>query len=92
LFNRLKILGLSPCKIIAVSALNPPVCLGVCHGCPIHVDMVIIIETEELLAGELHAVVGDDGVWDPEAMNNVAKEEHHLLRLDLCDWLSLNPL
>jgi hypothetical protein len=26
--------------------------------------MVIIIETEEVFASELRAVVGDDGVWD----------------------------
>jgi hypothetical protein len=53
--------------------------------------MVIITETEELLAGELCAIVGD-GVWDPEAMNNIGKEEHRLLRNDLHDWPSLNPL
>jgi hypothetical protein len=46
---------------------------------------VIIIETKELLAGELRAFVSDDGVWDPKAMNDVGKEEYHLLRLDLCD-------
>jgi hypothetical protein len=54
--------------------------------------MVIITETEELLVGELRVVVSDDGVWDPEAMNNIGKEEHRLLRLDLSDWPSLNPL
>jgi hypothetical protein len=54
--------------------------------------MVIITETEELLVGELRVVVSDDGVWDPEAMNNIDKEEHRLLRLDLSDWPSLNPL
>jgi hypothetical protein len=75
-----------------VGALNLPVRPGVCHSYPIHADMVIIIETEELFTGELRAIVGDDGVWDLEAMNNAGKEEHHLLRLDLCDWPSLNPL
>jgi hypothetical protein len=54
--------------------------------------MVIIIEIKELFADELRAVVGDDGVWDPEAMNNIGEEEHHLLRLDSRDWPSLNPL
>jgi hypothetical protein len=75
-----------------VGALNLPVHPGVCHGCPIHVDMVIIAETEEFFTSELRAIVGDDGVWDLEAMNNVSKEEHRLLRLYLCDWPSLNPL
>jgi hypothetical protein len=40
------------------------------------VDVVIITETEELFANELRAIVGDDGVWDPGAMNDVRKEEH----------------
>jgi hypothetical protein len=65
---------------------------GVCHGHPIHVDMVIIAEIKKLFASELCAVVSNDGIWDPEAMNNVGKEEHHLLGFDLCDWLGLDPL
>jgi hypothetical protein len=40
----------------------------------------------------MRAIVSDDGVWDTEAMNNVGKEEHRLLILDLHDWSSLNPL
>jgi hypothetical protein len=54
--------------------------------------MAIIIEAEELFAGELRVVVGDDGVWDPEAVNDVSKEEHRLLALDLRDWSSFDPL
>jgi hypothetical protein len=54
--------------------------------------MVIVIEIEELFIGELHAIVGDDGVWDPEAVNDVGEEEHRLLKLDLHDWPSLDPL
>jgi hypothetical protein len=54
--------------------------------------MVVIPEAKELFTGELRALVGDDGVWDPEAVNNVDKEEHRLLRLDLRDWPSLDPL
>jgi hypothetical protein len=69
----------------AVGVLNLSVCLGVCHGCPIHTDVVIITEPEELLAGELCAIVGDDGIWDPEAVDDVYEEEHHLLGLDLHD-------
>jgi hypothetical protein len=55
-------------------------------------DMVIITETEELFAGELRIIIGDDGVWDPEVMNDVGKEGHRLLRLDLHNWSSLDPL
>jgi hypothetical protein len=47
--------------------------------------MVIVTEIKELFAGELRAVVGDDGVRDLEAMNNVGKEEHRLLRFDSHD-------
>jgi hypothetical protein len=54
--------------------------------------MVIIIEIKEHFADELHVVVSDDGVWDPEAMNDVVKEEHHLLKLSLHDWPGLDPL
>jgi hypothetical protein len=62
-----------------------PIHPGVCHDYPIHADMVIITEAEELFVGELHAVVGDDGVWDPKVVNDVDKEEHRLLKLDLHD-------
>jgi hypothetical protein len=54
--------------------------------------MVIIAEFKELFSSELHAVVSDDGVWNAEAMNDIGKEEHRLLRFDLHDWPSLNPL
>jgi hypothetical protein len=59
---------------------------------PVHADMVIIAEIYKLFAGELRAVVGDDGVWDPEAMNNISEEEHRLLKFDSRNWPSLNPL
>jgi hypothetical protein len=55
-------------------------------------DMVIIIEIKELFTGELRAIVSDDGVWDPEAMNYVDKEEHPLLGFDLRNWPNLDPL
>jgi hypothetical protein len=59
---------------------------------PIPCGLVIITEIEQLFTSELRAVVGDDGVWDLEAMHNVDKEEHRLLRFDSCDWSSLDPL
>jgi hypothetical protein len=76
----------------AVGAFDLPVRPSVRYGCPIHADMVIIAEIKELFVGELCAVVGDDGVWDPEAMDNIIEEEHRLLRFDLRDLPSLNPL
>jgi hypothetical protein len=54
--------------------------------------MVIVVEVKELFADELRAVIGDDGVWDLEALNYVSKEEHRLLGFDSRDWSSLNPL
>ena len=62
------------------------------HGGPINPDVVFIVELEELLFSELHAVVCDDGVWDPKAMDDVDEEQHSLLGLDRGDQPSLYPL
>jgi hypothetical protein len=35
---------------------------------PVHTDVVVFAEVQELLPSELRAIVGDDGVWDPKAM------------------------
>jgi hypothetical protein len=83
---------LDPLQDHAVGVLDLPIHPGVCHGCPIHKDMVIIAEIQKLFAGELCTVVGDNGVWDPEAMNNISKKEHRLFRFNSCDRPSLNPL
>jgi hypothetical protein len=75
-----------------IGMLELPVRSEVCHGCPIHMNMVIVAEIKELFTSELRAVVGDDGVWDLEAMDNVGKEEHRLLGFDSRDWPSFDPL
>ena len=72
--------------------LNLPVRAGVRHGDPIDADVVFIAESKELLSDELHAIVCDDGVWDPKAMDDVKEEQHGLLGLDRRDWSSLYPL
>ena len=41
---------------------------------PVDADVIFITELEELLFGELRAVVHDDGVWDSEAMDDVEEE------------------
>jgi hypothetical protein len=46
----------------AVGMLDLPVRPGVCHGYLIHPNMVIVAEIKELFAGELRAIIGDDGV------------------------------
>jgi hypothetical protein len=41
--------------------------------------MVIVAELQEFYAGELGAVVGDDGVRHPKPVDDVGKERHDLL-------------
>jgi hypothetical protein len=59
-----------------------PIRHGMSHGGPVHLDVVILAEVQELPAGELGAIVGDDGVRDPEAMDDVGEERHRLLGPD----------
>ena len=48
-------------------------------------DLVFIIESEELLPGELCAVVRDNRVWDSKAMDDVEEEQYDLFGLDRGD-------
>ena len=43
-------------------------------GGPIDPDVVFIIESKELLTGELRAIVHDDGVRDSKVMDDVKEE------------------
>ena len=36
------------------------------YGGPVHTDVVVLAEVQELLPSELGAIVGEDGVWDPK--------------------------
>jgi hypothetical protein len=38
----------------------------VSYGGPVHTDVVVFAEVQELLPSELRAIVGDDGVRDPK--------------------------
>jgi hypothetical protein len=49
---------------------------------PIHTDVVVFAEVQELLPSELRAIVGDDGVRDPKAMDDICEEHHRLLGPD----------
>ena len=62
------------------------------HVRPIDTDVVFIAESEELLSGELHAIVHDDGVRDSKSMDDVEEEQHGLFELDHRDRSSLYPL
>ena len=50
-----------------------------------------IAEVQELFAGELSAVVGDDDIGDPKPMDNVGEEKDGLLGADVGDGSSLDP-
>ena len=72
--------------------LDLPIRSGVHDGGPIDPDVLFIAESKEFLIGELCAIVRDDGVWGPKAMDDVEEEHHGLLGLDRGDWPSLYPL
>ena len=59
---------------------------------PNHTDVVVIAEHQEFVAGELRPIVDDDGVRNPEPMDDVSEEQHRLFRLDSIDRTSLDPL
>ena len=61
-------------------------------GGPIDPDVLFIAESKEFLAGELCAIVHDDGVWESEAMDDVEEEQNGLLGFDRRDWPSFYPL
>ena len=71
--------------------LNLPVCSGVRNGGPIDPDVLFIVELNEFPAGELRAVVCDDGVRYSKAIDDVEKEQHSLLGFDCGYWASFNP-
>jgi hypothetical protein len=65
-----------------VATLYLPIRHGVSYGGPVHPDVVIFAEVQELSAGELGVVVGDDGVRDPKEMDDVGEERHRLFGPD----------
>jgi hypothetical protein len=66
-----------------VGTLYLPIHHGVSYGGPVHPDVVVLAEVQELFASELCAVVGDDGVRDPETMDDVGEECHRLFGPDV---------
>jgi hypothetical protein len=54
----------------------------VSYGGPVLTDVVVLAEVQELLPSELCAIIGDDGVRDHKAMDDVREERHHLLGPD----------
>jgi hypothetical protein len=62
------------------------------YDCPVHVDVELIAELQELSALELGPVVGDDGVGHFEAIDDVGEERHRLLCPEIRDGAYLHPL
>jgi hypothetical protein len=58
----------------------------------VHPDVVVITEIQELLPGELGAIVFDDGVGDPKAENNVLDETYCLPGADFSQGPYLDTL
>jgi hypothetical protein len=54
----------------------------VSYGSPVHTDVVAFAKVQELFPSELRAIVSDDGVWDPKAMDDICEERHRLLGPD----------
>jgi hypothetical protein len=59
---------------------------------PIHVDVVVVTDAQELLTYELHVVVGDDDIRNPKVMSDVSEEQDGLFGADAADGSSLDPL
>jgi hypothetical protein len=54
--------------------------------------VVVVAELQEFSAGELCAVVSDDGIRNSEVIDVISEEQHHLLRLDFGDRASFDPI
>jgi hypothetical protein len=54
--------------------------------------VVAAAELQELLAGELGAIIRYDGVGYPEAVHDIHEEKHHLLGPEATYGVDLDPL
>ena len=71
--------------------LNLPIRLGVRDGRLVDPDVLFIAKSNEFPAGELCAVVCDDGVRYSEMVDDVEEEHHSLFRFDSGDQSSFDP-
>jgi hypothetical protein len=55
-------------------------------------DVVVVAEIQKIFTSELGAIVRDDAVGNPKAVNDVGEKEHGLLRPDASDRTGLDPL
>ena len=61
------------------------------HCRPVHTDVMLIVEIQELLTGEQSAVVSDDEVGNLKPVDDVGEEKDSLLGADVGDGSSLDP-
>jgi hypothetical protein len=57
-----------------------------------HTDVVVVVEIQKLFTSELDAIIYDDVVGNPKAVDDVGKKEHSLLRPNAGDRTGLDPL
>jgi hypothetical protein len=71
--------------------LNLPVSSWVGHRSPIYSVVMVIIEVQELLSGELSAIIDNDRIRYPKMEDDILDKIHRLLRADLSQRPCLDP-
>jgi hypothetical protein len=74
--------GVRALQYHAICMLNLCVHEGVGDCYPVYSDAIVITKVQELLPGELGAIIGDDRIWDPETEDYVLEKAHHLFGAD----------
>jgi hypothetical protein len=54
--------------------------------------VVLVAKLQELPAGKLGPIVGDDGIRHPESVNDVSEECYGMFCPEIFDWAHLDPL
>jgi hypothetical protein len=68
------------------------ICFWMSYGRLEHTDVVVVAEIQELFTSQLGVIVRDGAVGNPQAVDDVGKKEHSLLRPDAGDRMGLDPL
>ena len=91
-FQLVKGFGLQSFEDFCIRSLHLPVASWVGHQGETHIDTHLFTEVEEDSTGELSAVVGDNSVWNSEAVDDPFDElDGGLSRLSW-NWHHLYPL